>query len=271
MPAIRLLLAILVVLTIGLTARGAAHAAEEEPLILLKAQAKMQQALNSLDERAIETSRQLSNIELDSYQAGKILRWLRVKEMQVIVASTVSPKGVLVRMEPHEYSRFQGSDISKQPQVQYMMKERKPVLSQLFQTVEGYWAVDLELPITGPKGEFRGALSATLHPAPFTKAILDRIDPSETVRFYLLQNDGLMLYSNNLKEIGVNVKESALYKADSEVKKTVDTILAQPKGDISGRHFIGKEASDTLRRRNYWTTIELYGTQWRLGFAEPIL
>jgi hypothetical protein len=271
MPVIRLLLAFMLVLSIGFAFQSPAGAAEEEPLILQKAQANMQRALNSLDEHAIEASRQLSGEELDSYQAGKILRWLRVKEMQVIVASTISPQGVLIRMEPYEYSRFQGTDISKQPQVRYMLTHHKPVLSRLFQTVEGYWAVDLEHPITGPKGKFRGALSATLHPAPFAKMYLDRIDPTGTVKFYLLQDDGLLMYSNNLKEIGINVKKTALYKADPEVKKTVDTILAQPKGDISGRHFIGKDASDTLRRRNYWTTLELYGTQWRLGFAEPIL
>ena len=271
MPVKRLMPAALLMIALALTSVSPALASEEEPLILQKAQAKMQEALYSLKEHSIEASRQLSEVELDSYQAGKILRWLRVKEMQVIVASTMSPEGVLVRMEPYEYSRFQGSDVSKQPQVQFMLTKHKPVLSRLFQTVEGYWSVDLEHPIFGPKDEFRGALTATFHPAPFCKAILDRIDPTGTVRFYLLQDDGLVLYSNCLEEIGTNVLGSALYKADSEVKKTVDTILAQPEGRISGRHFMGKEASQSQRRRNYWTTVELYGTQWRLGFAEPIL
>lgn len=273
MPVTRLTLTVIFIVAMAFTftAQGPAWADEKDPLILLKAQTKMQQALNSLDQQTAEASRQLSGVELDSYQAGKILRWLRVEEMQIIVASTVSSKGVLVRMEPYEYSRFQGSDISKQPQVQFMLTKHQPVLSQLFQTVEGYWSVDLEHPILGPKGKFRGALSATFHPTPFAKAILDGIDPTETIRFYLLQLDGLVIYSNQLKEIGINVLETALYKADPEVKKTVDTILAQSKGDISGRHFIGKEASHTQRRRNYWTTVELHGTQWRLGFAEPIL
>ncbi len=271
MPVIRPTLAVLFMLTLMISSSGPARASEEEPLILLKAQAKIQNALNSLDEHASETCRQLAGVEFDSYQAGKVLRWLRVKEMQVIVASTISPKGVLVRVEPYEYSRFQGSDISKQPQVQFMMTKHQPVLSQLFQTVEGYWSVDLERPIIDPKGEFRGALSATFHPAPFAKAILDRLDPTEGIRFYLLQQDGLVLYSNRLEEIGINVLETALYKADPEVQKTVNKILAEPKGDISGRHFIGKEATDTQRRHNYWTTVELHGTKWRLGFADPIL
>ena len=271
MPFIRPMLSALFALTLLLTAFGAVQAAEEEPLILLKAQARMQKALHSMDENAGEACRQLASVELDSYQAGKILRWLRVQEMQVIVASTLSPQGVLVRMEPYEYSRFQGSDISQQPQVKFMLSKHQPVLSQLFRTVEGYWSVDLERPIMGEKGRFLGALSATFHPAPFSKAILDRLDPTEGVRFYLLQLNGLVLYSNRLEEIGINVLETALFKADPEVQKTVKTILAQPKGDISGRHFMGKEATDSQRRRQYWTTVELHGTKWRLGFAEPIL
>jgi hypothetical protein len=271
MSVTRLMLAVVFTLSVGFTALGPTPSYADEPLILLKAQTNMQHALNSLDEHAAETTRQLSSVDLGSYQAGKILRWLRTKEMQVIAASTISPKGVLVRMEPYEYSRFQGSDISKQPQVKFMLEKQEPVLSQLFQTVEGYWSVDLERPIIGGKGQFRGALSATFHPAPFAKAILDRLDPGETVRFYLLQLDGLVLYSNRLKEIGINITETALYKADPKVQKTVKTILANPKGDIEGRHFMGKETTDNQRRRHYWTTVELHGTQWRLGFAEPIL
>lgn len=271
MPVTRLISAFMIILTAWFLAMGPSQALAEEPMILIKAQAKMQAALESLDNHAAEACRQLSSTELDSYQASKIMRWLRVKEMQIIVASTISPKGVMVRIEPYEYSRFQGSDISKQPQVKFMLEKQEPVLSHLFQTVEGYWSVDLERPIIGKKGLFHGALSATFHPAPFTKSILDRLDSSGGVRFYLLQLDGLVLYSNDLKEIGINVQETALYKADPAVQKIVKTILDNPKGEIVGRHFMGKEATDNQRRRHYWTTVELYGTQWRLGLAEPIL
>ncbi len=271
MPFSRLMLAALLMLLFLHPAAGTAWAAEEEPLLLLKAKAKVQEALNSLDEHSAEACRQLAEADLDGYHARRILGWLRIKEMQVIVASTISPQGKLVTIEPYEYSRFEGSDISKQPQVQFVLTKHQPVLSQLFQTVEGYWAVDLERPIMGPKGQCRGALSATVHPAPFAKALLDRIDTTGGVRFYLLQLDGLVLYSNLLEEIGLNVKQTALYKTDPEVKNTVDKILSQPGGAISGRHFLGKEATEEQRRRNYWTTVELHGTKWRLGFADPIL
>ena len=130
MPVTRLTLAVIFIVAMAFTftAQGPAWADDKDPLILLKAQTKVQQALNSLDEQTAEASRQLSGVELDSYQAGKILRWLRVEEMQIIVASTVSSKGVLVRMEPYEYSRFQGSDISKQPQVQFMLTKHQLLL-----------------------------------------------------------------------------------------------------------------------------------------------
>lgn len=261
----------LVVLLIALFLSAPVAAAEKQPLVLQAAQSQMQAILNSLDDRMKEACGQLSAAELDSSQTARVLRWLRTKEPQVIVASTVSPQGVMVRVEPAEYSRFEGSDISQQPQVQSMLSKHQPVASRLFQTVEGYWAVDIERPIWGPKQDFRGALSATIHPAPLAKQVLDGITAAQGLRFYLLQQDGTVLFSNRLEEIGLNLKKTGLYKELPEVRQAVDRILAEPQGSLDGRHFLGEQPEDALPRRNHWTSLELHGAQWRLGFAEPIL
>ncbi len=252
-------------------ATGATGAEESLPPVLLKARADIQAALERLDQHLAEAARQLSRVELDSSRAGSVLSWLRVKEPQVISAATVSPKGIMMTVKPAEYRHYEGSDISAQPQVRLMLDKHQPVLSRLFHTVEGYWAVALQRPILGPQGEFRGALSVTFHPAPFAKQVLDHITAAAGLKFYLLQKDGTVLYSSVLDYIGLNVLRTPLYRSRPQVREVVARILAQPQGSFGQEHFLGKELAKPVRRRNYWTTVGLFGTQWRLGFAEPIL
>ena len=61
-----------------------------------------------------------------------------------IDCSTVDPGGWLTTIEPAGYRSFEGNDISDQEQVKRILKRHKPVLSEVFRSVEGYDAVGAE-------------------------------------------------------------------------------------------------------------------------------
>lgn len=54
------------------------------------------------------------------------------------------PGGRQTTIEPAGYRSFEGKDISDQEKVKRILKRHKPVLSEVFRSVEGYDAVDAE-------------------------------------------------------------------------------------------------------------------------------
>jgi len=237
--------------------------AEESPPLLAAAQAILQAALDRLDQHAADAAGELTDRELDSMGAGRVLRWLRSAEPQVIVAATVDAKGVMVLTEPAEYRGHEGADLSAQPQVARALSQGKPALSRLMRMVEGYWAVDLERPIRLPSGGMAGLLSATFHPAPLADSELGRLPGGVAGGLFLLQDDGVVLYSPRHEEIGLELAAAVRVKADPARRALLDKILAQPQGSAMGPGLMpGHSAPGDMPID--WVPLGLHGTQWRL-------
>jgi len=138
--------------------------AENSPTTLASAQEQVSSALARLDIGLKKAAGELGKAGLTGEDARRILAATCREFTYLVDCSTIDPQGRMIAVEPPQYRGFEGKDISGQEQVQRMLKTRKPVLSSVFRSVEGYEAVDVEFPAFRPDGRFIGSISVLFKP-----------------------------------------------------------------------------------------------------------
>jgi hypothetical protein len=154
-------------------------------------------------------------------------------------AGLVDAAGQLAVLEPARYRKNEGRSIAGQPQVREIMATRRPVMSSQFRMVEGFEAVDVEVPLPGGRA-FAGAVSATFKPSALLGPLVGSSSASSTV-VVLQASDGRVLWP---------AKEADI---PPQLERAMKHILPKARG----RAFVGK---DELR----WVSAGLHGTAWRV-------
>ena len=87
-----------------------------------------------------------------------------------------------------------GTDISDQKHVRELLRDHKPVISDVFRAVEGFDAVALHVPIF--RGSvFKGSIGILINFESLAKRYLDVIKIGETGYAWVVSRDGTQLYS----------------------------------------------------------------------------
>lgn len=204
----------------------------------------VQKQLDALDGAVAATAREMGGVLVkdtaDPAAVRPVLRKLLAAQPLVEDAGYVTAAGRLAIIEPAKYRKSEGTDISKQPQVQRLLATKKPVMGGEFRMVEGFDAVDVEHPAFGRSRELLGAASATFKPGSLLGPILGKPDPARPL--YVVQAvDGRMLWPA--------MKGPRPWELETAMKH----ILPRARG----RAFVGK---DEVR----WTTVGLHGMEWRI-------
>jgi hypothetical protein len=239
--------------------------AQAQEGLLERAEAVLQASLDRLDGHAAEAAGLLGRGELDGGRAAEVLGWLRVKEPHLITASTVGPEGRLLVVEPRERSGA-GADLRTLPGVAHALASAEPTLTALTETVHGFWACGLLMPVFNPSRDFLGLVAGWLHPAPWAEAMLGRVTGAGGRGFILLQKDGLILYHKEHANIGRNLAASARVQADPARRELLRRILADPRGLARGPRLLGRGERVAPVR---WVSVGLHETRWRLVLAGP--
>lgn len=92
------------------------------------------------------------------------------------------------------YSLSIGSDISGQKHMREILRDHKPVVSDVFRTVQGFDAIAFHVPVF--KGaEFRGTISIVINFENLAKRYLEVIKIGKTGYAWVVSRDGTTLYS----------------------------------------------------------------------------
>lgn len=91
-------------------------------------------------------------------------------------------------------SRAAGTDISDQKHVRELLRERKPVISDVFRAVEGFDSVALHVPVFRG-AEFKGSIGVLIDFESLAKRYLDVIKIGGTGYAWVVSRDGALLYS----------------------------------------------------------------------------
>lgn len=188
----------------------------------------------------------------------------------VVDYAAINPQGIITVVQPGQYSNYEGGDVSYQEQVKQVIKTGQPVLSAMFDSVEGYPAVDLELPIIDATGKYLGSLSALIRPAKMFRPILKPLHLEKDLKFYVLQLDGYMLYSDEPREVGRNLFKDKPFTEFPGVMELGKQLAAKKKGAFGPYAFLGDGFSKKEKKLNWWTSVGLHQTTWRLGCSVAV-
>lgn len=136
----------------------------------------------------------MNRIVLMEDAGRKVLReYLTHAGREAMGITRVDRQGIITFTIPDE--RSIGRDISYQPHVQYLLRERRPVLSDVFMAVQNFRTVAYHVPVFGQDGEFCGSLALLIDFGGLAKKFIDKIETDENCSAWIMNQNGTILYS----------------------------------------------------------------------------
>jgi len=225
--------------------------------------------LLALDQDLSRAARGLSGMDLKSEAARAVIRQLHAGRADIVVdASTIGPEGVMLLVEPPAYRSSEGTDISRQEQIQALLRTRKPVMSRVFRTVEGVAAVDMEYPIAGADGTYHGSVSVIFQPWVLIGSCVEPLLKGMPAEIWAMQSDGTIIYDADQHEIGRLLFSDPEYRPFPELLQLGRRIAAEPEG-MGTYSYFKAGTSQIMRKDAWWVTVTLHGMAWRLISVHP--
>ncbi|MDD5270485.1 MAG: cache domain-containing protein [Candidatus Omnitrophica bacterium] len=251
----------------GFLSAGAYGAGKDDPLsVILTLQGKINSSFAKMDAEVAAAAKELSKTGIEGAEARKIMRKLAKSSRYCVDCSTVDMKGNMVIIEPEEYRKYEGANIIGQAQAGLLHRARRPVFGDVFMSVEGFYAAAIQHPVFSERGEMIGSVSLMFRPDYFFKSLVEPEVKGLPVHVWVMQKDGRDIYDDDPKQIGKNVLQDPMYKPFPALVDFAKKISAEQTGSGSYDFFdIGTK--EVIRKDSVWTTVGLYGAQWRLVVA----
>ena len=179
----------------------------------------------------------------------------------VIDSAFIDNKGIMKFIEPDQYRRYEGSDISRQEAVITMLKTKKPRMGNSFLSVEGIKSVDIEHPVFSKGKQFLGSVSILIKPDEIIRAVAAPIEKDTGVNYLVMQKDGLILYETDQKQIGLNSFTDPSYQNYPQLIALGKRMVKEKKG----KGFYSFEAQGTknvVKKIAVWETIPFFNNDW---------
>jgi hypothetical protein len=248
----------------GFLSADAYCAGKDDPLsVVLTLQGKVNSSFAKMDAEVAAAAKELSKTGISGAEARKIIRKLAKSSRYCVDCSTVDMKGNMVIVEPEEYKKYEGTNIIGQDQVGLLRRTKRPVLGDVFMAVEGFYATALEHPVFSEKGDMIGSISLLFKPDYFFSSVVEAETKGLPVHVWVMQKDGRDIYDDDPKQIGKNILEDPMYKPFPTVVNFAKKIASDQTG--SGSYdFYDIGTKEVIKKDAVWTTVGLYGAQWRL-------
>ncbi|HOV66877.1 MAG TPA: cache domain-containing protein [Methanoregulaceae archaeon] len=236
---------------------------------LAAVRANVQEALDRLDAETATAANRLGPLGITDNETRAVLRELALVSAAAIDATAVSKDGIMLTVEPVEYHHVEGSDIHEQEHVRRLIATQKPVMSRVFETVEGINATDIEHPVFTPSGAFNGSASLLFRPVVLLTIAVEEALAGRTAEVFVVDTDGVVLYDRDPAEIGANTFSSPQFAEYPELQQIAGRMIREPNG--SGEYTFRAQGSTTpVRKRILWTTVGLHGTEWRVVAVDSV-
>ncbi len=164
-----------------------------------------------------------------SHESKTILENFYEQHNQIISAVTrINSYGIILDTYPYNQSVI-GRDISYQKHVSEVIATHKPVISDVFMSVQGYLAIALHVPFFNGN-EYAGSLAILIPIDKLGKLYLDKIKIKGTGRAWLLSENGIELYCPVNGHTGKSFLENA--HNDNAAIQLMEKIRSENSGTI---------------------------------------
>jgi hypothetical protein len=229
----------------------------------------LQDRLDTADTVVSATGGILAGTGITGQGADDALLSLAESEQWVVDAVTVSPDGTIAAVMPEEYQGVIGDYIGNQSHIVTILTDKKPVLSPVFRTVEGFEAAAIAYPVFSSGGELIGGISVPFRPDLLIgPLIIDATRGTEYGVEVIQATDGLILYDSDPAQIG-KTPDDPIYVEYPELRALVLQIMSQRSGKGTYR-FPTPGSSQPVQKEAVWDTISIHGTEWRIAVQEVI-
>ncbi|MBI4799890.1 MAG: cache domain-containing protein [Desulfarculus sp.] len=266
---LKIMLASLCIISIGTTSVLAQDDQVAAQMAALRAQT--QSRLDHLDRSAAGAAQGLAQAGLTGPQARRVLEDLLKACPEAIDVAAVDAQGRMVTMEPTAYRHLEGSDISRQEHMARLRDSRRPVMSQVFRTVEKVDAVDLEQPVLGPDGQMVGSASLLYKPDALLAEVIKGLatGQGQAPEVWAMDLQGRIIYDQDPQEIDRNLFSDPLYQGYPELVALGRRIQNQPTGQ-GGYSFLAQGGDKAVSKQCQWDSVGLHGTWWRLVLTRVV-
>ncbi len=237
--------------------------------VLEKAKSGITAIFSSINKDLSGAAKKLSGIDFKSGDARRILSGLCGGRDYVVDCALIDTAGRMVIVAPQEYNTYEGADVSQQAHIVTFLKDKKPVLSGVFASVEGIEVVDFIYPIFSESGEFLGGVSMLVRQQALTGDIIAPLVRDVPCKAWVMQKDGLIVYDPDPNQIGRNIFTDELFRPFEDLVSFSETVARANDGAGSYDFYAkGLEDKTVVKKYAAWDTVSLYGTQWRIVVME---
>ncbi|MDD1772262.1 MAG: hypothetical protein LUQ09_05010 [Methanomassiliicoccales archaeon] len=237
---------------------------------LMALETDVQDELVSASRNLTQASLMLSGTGLNGTAARSIMNDVLANVTNGINVVTIDADGIIVAAEPSSYRSVEGTDISDQTQVVKMLNNHLPVMSQVFQMVEGFMASDMELPVFDGNGTFIGSISVTMDIEEIVRDKVEALDLPSGFQVTCLQDDGLEVYDTDEGQIGRNLFTDPIYANYTETLDFMHEMLMSNNGYGTYEYYESLESQEPVTKEVYWSGIGMHGMSWTLMFIHVV-
>jgi hypothetical protein len=191
----------------------------------------------------------------------KLLQNCNTNRPYVIDSTFIDGKGIMKFIEPEQYRKYEGADISGQEAIIKMRKTQKPGMGNVFVSVEGITSIDIEYPVFSAGKKFLGSVSALVKQDELIGSVAATVEAKSGVKCWVMQKDGLILYETDPTQTGLNLFTDPLYKDYPELIALGKQMIKKKKG--KGFYtFLIHGTKVVVKKQAVWKTVHFLNNDW---------
>jgi len=230
--------------------------------LLGRIEGRVNRSLDSLDRNISGVAKSLGSTGISGNAANNVLADLSASS-SVIDAVTVTRSGTIAAAMPPRYQNVIGETVANQSHIIKGFATAAPVLSGEFTTVEGFNASAIVYPVQSADGVVFGLLSVPFLPASLLSDAISPLMDNNEFEVTVIQTDGRIIYATNTSQVGMMSLSDPLFVSRPDLIRFVKQVVSTNSG--SGTYTVPDMATKkNVTVENYWTTVSLHGTPWRI-------
>jgi len=245
----------------------------EMTTLLSQMQSQINADLLKLDSNLTYACLQLSTLDLQGTEAYAILANLTASTQFIVNSATADAGDVLLVVEPSQYSNIEGENISSQEQNIQMHHALRPALSNMIPLVEGFYGVVMVAPIFDSNDTLKGSLSIVIQPSEILRSNIVSALAGTSFSMWAMQTNGTLIYDPDPAQQGKNLFTDPIYTGYPDVQAFTQHVSTEQSGYGTYQYYnanLDNIFKQVVAKEGYWTTIGIYGTEWRLVITHSV-
>lgn len=242
---------------------------EDSPDLLKRMQIEVHSVFTKVEAELKNAVKQLPEYDVTSKRSREVLDRLIDKFDYVDGCAIVDDKGNVIVFEPEKNNEFEGQNIAYQEHMVRYYENKKPVLSNVFELIEGGYGSVIVRPIVAKNKSVLGSVNVVIRPHKFLEDVFKPIVEGFPVDAWIMDLNGNIVYDPDYEEIGKNLFTDPLYDGFEELK-AVAKQMQRDKSGIGLYKYYDNGTHHTVTKQMHWTTVQMYGTQWRLVMTQVL-